>query len=238
MDGADVRTSGAERKGRTAARPAAGERVCRVRHVRDLSPSAYVLRFDRNGLQFQPGQYLIVGRQGRVDRREYTIYSGPGEDYLEILVKEIESGLVSPALRRCRPGDPLEVQGPFGFFTIEEQRPARGKFLFVASGTGVSPFHCFASSYPDLDYRLLHGVRYGSELYDRELFERSRFASCVSREAGGDYHGRVTGYLREHPVEPESLCYLCGSCDMIYEAFDILRRQGVEPERLFAEVYY
>ncbi len=228
----------ARREGRTAVRPTGGERVCRVHHVRDLSPSAYVLRFDRNGLQFQPGQYLIVGLQGRQDRREYTIYSGPGEGYLEILVKQIEVGLVSRALRRCRPGDLLAVQGPFGSFTIEERWRARGKLLFVASGTGVSPFHCFASSYPGLSYRLLHGVRYGSELYDRQAFDRSRFVSCISREAGGDSRGRVTGYLREHPADPESLCYLCGSCDMIYEAFDILRGQGVGPERLFAEVYY
>jgi ferredoxin--NADP+ reductase/benzoate/toluate 1,2-dioxygenase reductase subunit len=212
--------------------------VCGVHHVRDLTPSAYVLRFDRGGLQFQPGQYLIVGRQGRLDMREYTIYSSPAEDYLEILVKEIEGGLVSRELRRCRPGDPLAVQGPFGFFTVGEPWLQRGKFLFVASGTGVSPFHCFASSYPGLDYRLLHGVRYGGELYDRQVFDRSRFTSCISREQAGDYHGRVTGYLREHPVDPESLCYLCGSCDMIYEAFDILRGQGVQPERLFAEVYY
>jgi ferredoxin--NADP+ reductase len=214
------------------------ERVCRVRHVRNLSPSAYVLRFERSGLQFQPGQYLVVGRQGRLDRREYTIYSSPSEDYLEILVKEIEGGLVSRDLRRCRPGDPLVVEGPFGLFSIEEPRRARGKFLFVASGTGVSPFHCFASSYPGLSYRLLHGVRQASELYEREVFERSRFVGCVSREQRGDYHGRVTAYLREHPADPESLCYLCGSCDMIYEVFDILRGQGVGPERLFAEVYY
>jgi ferredoxin--NADP+ reductase/benzoate/toluate 1,2-dioxygenase reductase subunit len=223
MSAADVRTR---------------QRICRVHHVRDLSPSAYVLRFDRNGLQFQPGQYLAVGLQGRLDMREYTIYSSPGEDYLEILVKEIAGGLVSRALRQCAPGDLLAVQGPLGFFTIEQDAGARDKFLFVASGTGVSPFHCFATSYPGLDYRLLHGVRSSSELYDRQAFDRSRFTRCISREAGGDYHGRVTGYLREHPADPESLCYLCGSCDMIYEAFDILRGQGIPAEQLFAEVYY
>jgi ferredoxin--NADP+ reductase/benzoate/toluate 1,2-dioxygenase reductase subunit len=238
MGNAEPKIAGARGEARAPARPVAAERACRVRHVRDLSPSAYMLRFDRSGLQFRPGQYLIAGLEGRLDRREYTIYSGPGEDYLEILVKEIEGGLVSRALRRCRPGDVLAVQGPFGCFTIEEQQLARGRFLFVASGTGVSPFHCFASSYPGLNYRLLHGVRSGSELYDREVFVPARLASCLSREAGGDYRGRVTAYLREHPVDPESLCYLCGSCDMIYEAFDILRGQGVQPERLFAEVYY
>jgi ferredoxin--NADP+ reductase/benzoate/toluate 1,2-dioxygenase reductase subunit len=213
-------------------------RVCRVLHVRDLSPSAYVLRFERNGLRFEPGQYLIVGPQNRLDMREYTIYSSPQEDCLEILVKEIAGGLVSRALRRCRPGDPLTVLGPFGSFTIDTAARQRGKFLFVASGTGISPFHCFASSYPGLRYRMLHGVRCATELYDRELYAPGRLVSCLSREQGGDYRGRVTGYLREHPADPDSLCYLCGSCDMIYEAYDLLRAQGVASERLFAEVYY
>ena len=40
------------------------------------------------------------------------------------------------------------------------------------------------------------------------------------------------------PVDPRTLCYLCGNCDMIYETFDILKRHGVPPEQLYAEVYF
>ncbi len=169
--------------------------------------------------------------------REYTIYSAPQEDFLEILVKEVPGGTVSRDLRRCRPGDRLQVQGPLGFFTIG--RASRGApFLFAATGTGVSPFHCFIRSYPSLDYQLLHGVRYSRELYERDTFDPRRFTGCVTRGQGGDYRGRVTHLLRENPVHPQTLCYLCGSCDMIYEAFDILRAQGVPREHLFAEVYF
>jgi len=65
-----------------------------------------------------------------------------------------------------------------------------------------------------------------------------RLVACVSREAGGDFHGRVTDYLRRHPVQPATLCYLCGNSDMIYEAVDILKGYGVPPAHLFAEVYF
>lgn len=210
----------------------------RVHHVREVSPTAYVLRVDRKGLDFEPGQYINVGPHGSIAMREYSIYSGVGEDFLEILVKEVEGGVVSRALRRLRPGDPVALEGPYGFFLIDEEQQARGKFLFVASGTGISPFHCFARSYPGLDYTVLHGVRTAVELYDHEVFEPPRFVSCITREPGGDFHGRVTEYLRAHPVDPESLCYLCGNCDMIYESFDILRSQGVPSDHLFAEVYF
>lgn len=213
----------------------------RVHHVRRLTDSTFVLRVDRHNLVFEPGQYINVGLKGTIAMREYSVYSGSGEDFLEILVKEVEGGLVSKALARLKEGDPVALDGPFGFFTIDAEERERGKFLFVATGTGISPFHCFAKSLPGLDYRLLHGVRTSGEQYDQAVFEGDRYLPCVSREQGAaasGYSGRVTTYLKEHPVDGASLCYLCGNCDMIYEVFDILRSQGVPANHLFAEVYF
>ncbi len=210
----------------------------RVHRVRELSSGAFVLRLDRQGLEFEPGQYLSVGVKGDLDMREYSIYSGPQEDYLEILVKEVEGGYVSRRLRTLGPGDYVTVEGPFGFFVTQAEQHADGRYLFLATGTGVSPFHCLTRAFPELDYTLLHGVRRLEERYESEAFDPDRYIACVTQEEGGDFQGRVTDYLRAHPVEPETLCYACGNCDMIYEVFDILRNLGVPPEHLFAEVYF
>lgn len=211
--------------------------VRRVLEVRNLSASAYALRIERDGLEFSPGQYINVGLAGQRDMREYSVYSGVGEDYLEVLIKEVEGGLVSKRLRRCKPGDEVAVEGPFGFFIITEEARRDRHFLLIGTGTGISPFHCFAASYPQLDYRVLHGVRAASECYEHAIFA-SRIAACISRSAEGAFAGRVTDFLRAHPADPSWLCYLCGNCDMIYEAFDILRGQGVPSRQLFAEVYF
>ena len=170
--------------------------------------------------------------------REFTVYSSSQDDYLEILVKEIEGGLVSRALRRCRPGDRLRVEGPFGRFTVDDPSPRDAPLVLVGSGTGISPYHCFRRSYGELRCRVLHGVRTSAELYDRHVFDASAFQPCVSREDTGDYRGRVTDYLRAHPVDARSHCYLCGNCAMIHDAFDILRGQGVPAARLHTEVYF
>jgi ferredoxin--NADP+ reductase len=212
--------------------------VRRVHHVRRLGPSAFVLRFDRAGLDFEPGQYVALGLRGSLAMREYSIYSAASDDFLEVLVREVTGGLVSPALARCQPGDELLLEGPHGMFVTEPGTRAASKYLFVGSGTGIAPFHCLVRSYPGIDYLLLHGVRVLEDRFDFQVFDRSCFVACVSRSAGGDYGGRVTGWLSEHPVDPGLQCYLCGNSDMVYDVFSILRARGVPREQLHAEVYF
>lgn len=208
-----------------------------VQAVREINESTFVLRFDRGGIDFAPGQYLSVGPAGDINMREYSVYSSPDEDYLEILVKAVEGGYVSTRLRHLSPGDGVQVDGPFGFFTIDPDWREH-HFYFVATGTGISPFHNFVRSYPGIDYRVLHGIRERSERYEYETYDWERYTSCISRSGDGDFHGRVTDYLRSASIDTDARYYLCGNCDMIYEAFDILQDAGVPHNQLFAEVYF
>lgn len=221
-------------------RPYRAARAHRVIGRRDLSSGTFVLRFSREGLSFVPGQWINVGPVGRREQREYSIYSSPQDDFLEILVKEIPDGLVTPVLRRCRPGDRVEVEGPHGAFTLAEGAREAPRFLFCATGTGVSPFHCFARSLPGLDYRLLHGLRTREDFQETDAFAPERYVACVSRGAAGNgaFPGRLSLLLKREPVDPSTYCYLCGNSDMIYEAYGILKDQGVSREHIFAEVYF
>jgi ferredoxin/flavodoxin---NADP+ reductase len=209
-----------------------------VQHVRFLTNSTYILRFDRKGMKFDPGQNLNVGMTGDAEKRDYSVYSGEKDDFLDILVKEVDKGLVSKKLKKLRKGDLIEVDGPFGFFTISNEDRTTKKFLFIASGTGISPFHSMIRSYPDLNYKLLHGVRYRDETYEKEHYPPDRYISCLSKDKHGNFRGRVTDYLRQNPVDPDCLFYLCGNVNMIYDAFDILKEQGVPSGNLRAEVYF
>lgn len=212
-----------------------------VHEVRPVGDGAFVLRFDRHGMDFSPGQYVSVGPGNDVHMREYSIYSAADADFLEILVKKIDTGHVSPRLATMQTGAPLAVDGPFGFFTLDEDRQQQ-RYCFIATGTGISPFHCFTRSFPGLQWTLLHGIRSTAEQYEYPHYDRSRIITCVSRGPGGDYSGRVTTLLRERAVQgrldPQVHYYLCGNCDMIYEAFDILQSCGIPPGNLFAEVYF
>jgi ferredoxin--NADP+ reductase/benzoate/toluate 1,2-dioxygenase reductase subunit len=39
-------------------------------------------------------------------------------------------------------------------------------------------------------------------------------------------------------VSPETNAFLCGNCDMIYEAFDLLQDKGLPAAQIHTEVYF
>lgn len=211
-------------------------KTCKVLEARKLTESTSVLRFERQGLRFEPGQYIRVGIEGDPEIRDYSVYSGADADYLEVLVRRVEDGLVSKQLVDLEPGEDVSIGGPYGHFKLTESvRPK--PLLFVATGTGISPFHCFVESHSGLDYRLLHGTALGSEAYDADFYGDQYF-QCVTREEGGMFRGRVTDYLRTMDIVPDTNAFLCGNCDMIYEAFDLLQEKSLPTAQIHTEVYF
>lgn len=210
----------------------------KIRQVRFLTEGAFVLRFDRGGMEFKAGQHIIVGLEGELNQREYSIYSGEKDDYLEILVREVLNGSVSAQLKHCKPGQLLQVNGPFGSFGIEPFDLFSRKLVFIASGTGIAPFHSFVRSYPGINYTLIHGVRYNNEAYERDDYDPARYILCTSKENNGGRKGRVTKFLTGFQVDHKMLFYLCGNNNMIYEVYHILRDKGIADEKIFTEVYF
>lgn len=204
---------------------------------RDLTENTFVLRFDRNGINFQPGQHILVGRSTDDEMREYSIYSGHNDDFLEILVKEVDDGVVSKQLHKLQPGDPVEVEGAVGFFRIMKEDLDK-KFIFLASGTGIAPFHSFAKSYPELDYTILHGIRHSNQAFERDTYPQGRYISCTSKDQKGDFHGHVTDYIQQNKLDKNALIYLCGNSNMILDAKDILEEQGFQHDQIHTEVYF
>jgi len=206
--------------------------------INDLTDSAYILRMKRRGLSFQSGQHILLGKAGSIHNREYSVYSGDNEDFIEVLVKEVEDGLVSKQLKKSKIGESMQIEGPLGFFTIEPTLIQQAKFLFIATGSGIAPFHSFVKSYPALNYLALHGIRYGNEAYGKQDFNPKNYISCTSGDNLGNFYGRVTDYIAKYPVSTDTHCYLCGNFNMIHEVFDLLELQAIPPEQIHAEVYF
>lgn len=209
-----------------------------IRQIRFLTDKTFVLRLDRGNIRFSAGQHIIVGLKGELNQREYSIYSGEKDEYLEILVREVFEGQVSVQLKQCKPGQILQVNGPFGSFGQEPFDMYSRKLVFIASGTGIAPFHSIIRSYPAIDYSLIHGVRYINEAYESKEYDPHRYFLCTSKESSGGRKGRITRFLPGYHVDREMLFYLCGNNSMIYEVYHILRDKGIPDENIFSEVYF
>ena len=210
-----------------------------ILEIRHLNDSTFIIRLERNDVEFKAGQHINVGPANSIHTREYSIYSSENDPYLEILVKEITDGFISPVLKKQKPGNMLIVEEPVGYFSLPPKIDAEEKLLFIASGTGISPFHSFIKSYPGLNYQLLHGIRNTTELYEADFYDPKRYIACTSRQKSDNtYFGRVTNYLEEYPVKGNVRCYLCGNSSMIHDVYDILEVQGVPTEKIHAEVYF
>lgn len=210
----------------------------KVHDIRKLTENTFVLSLPKSRFPFMAGQHVSLSILGDYQSREYSIYSAEEGENLELLVKEVEGGYFSPKLKHLKPGDVVEVHGPFGKFGLVTDKKDTHKHVFIASGTGIAPFHSMVKSTDSLNYELIHGVRYAREAYEMEHYERSRFTLCTSRDKDGDFNGRLTEYLKNRDFAENTCFYLCGNSDMIFDAMEILKDKGFDRDSITVEVYF
>ncbi|MCF6356302.1 MAG: FAD-binding oxidoreductase, partial [Draconibacterium sp.] len=110
-------------------------------NLRNLTENTFVLTLPKSRFKYTAGQHISLAIKGDYQSREYSIYSAENGDNLEILVKEVAGGYFSPKLKHLKKGEFVEVHGPFGKFGVDEKNLNSHKHIFIASGTGIAPFH-------------------------------------------------------------------------------------------------
>lgn len=208
----------------------------RIEHRREIAPGVYVLRLPRLH-DFLPGQVVGISLDG-LPPRLYSIASGPGDPYIELLFNIKPDGQLTPRLAGLEPGDKLNVSAPFGAF-LGDQQPA----WWIAAGTGIAPFRAMMHAGLGHNKMLIHGGRTANSFYfEDEMLETfgQRYVRCCSQEEGpGLYAGRLTQWLRaQQTLDPSLLYYLCGSAEMVVEVRDILISKGVPIEQVMSEIYF
>ena len=210
----------------------------KVLKLRFYTGSTFSIRFERKDFQFKAGQYLVLSVPGISESREYSVASGENDPWLEVLVREIPEGNLTPTLKKLKPGDFVEVEGPFGFFVLNENELEEKEYVFLATGTGISPFQSFVKSVPEINYHLVHGIRNFEEDYGRDIFPVLHRTICTSRDERGNFAGRVTKFLKEATIDTDKIYYLCGNSQMIDETAGILEDAGVPVRNIRSEVFF
>jgi len=210
--------------------------IHKILDINFLTESIYLFRAEKQAVTFKAGQCFSLAPVGLGINREYSIYSGENDTYLEFLIKIVEGGIVTSALKKSKIGDSLEIAGPYGEFCLDKKKVASSKYLFIATGTGIAPFNSFIKTFPQLDYQIIHGIRYDKEKYPEE---DNKYTACVSREkTTKHFKGRLTDYLTQIEIPSDTICYLCGNRAMIIDAYDILRQQDINGDNIITEVFF
>lgn len=203
-----------------------------------LSENTFRLRTTRTSSQIKAGQCFSIGTADLGINREYSMYSSAHDDYVDFLIRRIDDGLVSTRLSSCQPGETVEISGPFGEFCLDERHIASRHFVFIASGTGIAPFHSFVKTYPSLRYQVLHGVRFEDEQYDAQDYANGTYVSAISKPKENASGQRITDILLSFAFPEDPLFYLCGNQKMIVDAIEILRSRKVAGGSIFTETFF
>ncbi|XOJ84582.1 FAD-binding oxidoreductase [Methylophilaceae bacterium Uisw_099_01] len=209
-----------------------------LENIEHLSKDTFKIRIKRPDIEIISGQCFNIGLPGLQINREYSIYSAANSKYLDFLIRAVEGGRVSSALQKIKPGDLIEVDGAYGDFCLKDPMNSNQEYLFIATGTGIAPFHSFVTTWPTMNYKLLHGVRFTEECYHANVYKEGSYIPCISKPADGSKGMRVTDYISDNEFSSNIQFYICGNRNMIIDTFEILHNKGISGDNITTEVFF
>jgi propane monooxygenase reductase subunit len=212
----------------------------RVEAIEALTHDIRFLRLTAVGepLEFKPGQYVDVHIPGGDEHRSFSMANAdPSTGELDFMIKLYPGGRFSGLLAdgSIKPGDELQVTGPYGVFTL---RSAPRRTLFIGGGAGMAPILSLLRSLPEhREATYYYGARSEADLFHLDVLAElpARFVPALSEDANGwagetglitDVVARLEGDLSD--VE----AYVCGPPPMVEAAIALLEAQGVPEARI------
>lgn len=196
---------------------------------------------------FKAGQYADIRIPGHDGHRSFSMATTPATgSQLEFLIKRYPGGHFSGLLDGVlKEGDELELDGPYGAFTLRESSDRR--IVCVGGGAGMAPIlsllRHLAEEKNERPVTFYYGARNPSDLFyldtilglGTELKDFS-FVACLSETAPDDWStlgvvgeaGLVTDVVeRRESALDECDVYLCGPPPMVDAAIALMATHQV-----------
>lgn len=233
-----------------------------VKRNEQLTPSVMLLTLaydpgETKSFGYRPGQYAAIafGHGRHVGHaRCFSIASSPNNpDELQFGVRI--GGKFTHGLQHIKPGDRVDVRGPFGGFIIDPQH--HKELVLIAGGIGITPFmsmlrHIHSTPYP-YNIKLLYGVQ---DQHDIPFYEEIKQIaadvpnlSVTLAVSHGDVdalkgqhvvQGRVDGALLHEALEnrpAEKTVFICGPPPMMNSLVEAAAIRGVPNEQIVTEAF-
>ncbi|MES2141353.1 MAG: ferredoxin--NADP reductase [Pseudomonadota bacterium] len=217
-------------------------------------------REDGEACSFIPGQFITlhIPTSEKVLRRSYSIANSTHEASvkIEFAASYVPEGTASDLLFTMQLGDKVTATGPFGRLTLRDERP--GRYIFVATGTGVTPYRTMLSELahrfkqnPCFKVILLFGVRGPGDLLYRDefvsfaeknpWFEFRAYYSRVQPETRLFYENEgyvLAAFSLIDPDPKQDIVYLCGNPNMVDDVFSLLTNSYGFPSEIIRREKY
>jgi propane monooxygenase reductase subunit len=213
----------------------------RVEAIEPLTSDIRLLRLrPEEPLEFKPGQYVDIRIPGEEGAHRSFSMANTGSDVLEFMIKLYPGGRFSSLLENgaVKPGDELEVTGPYGVFTLRASSPRR--LLFIGGGAGMAPILSLLRSLTTgREATYYYGARTEADLFhlDELTSLPARFVPALSEDVNGwaGERGLITDVVDRCEADLSDVdVYVCGPPPMVDAAISLLDARGV-PE---SHIYY
>lgn len=201
---------------------------------------------------FKPGQYVDIRIPGHDGHRSFSMAMTPASStVLEFLIKKYPGGHFSGLLDGVlKVGDELELDGPYGSFTLREWSDRR--IVCIGGGAGMAPIlsllRHMAEEEIDRPVTFYYGARHLSDLFYLDEISQVgkrltdfRFVPCLSETWPDDWSeiglpgesGLVTDVVdRMETSMAECDHYICGPPPMVDAAIALLKANDVPQEHI------
>jgi ring-1,2-phenylacetyl-CoA epoxidase subunit PaaE len=152
--------------------------IHKIKKILYPASDAVTIYFDKlNGFShYLPGQHLLLSVQlnGEKISRTYSICTAPSlDDDIAITIRRIQDGKLSGYLvDHAREGMELELEGPFGDFTLQVNPVGNRHLIMIAAGSGITPLYAMLRSIlygePESSVSLI----YANRSFDRIIFHQ------------------------------------------------------------------
>jgi propane monooxygenase reductase subunit len=207
-------------------------------------------------ITFHSGQFVDLYVPGENFYRSYSMSNTPSQsDRVEFMMKIFKGGKFSTLLdEQFKPGDELDVRGPFGNCIRREENT--GDMILIGGGSGMAPLWSILNDMAEKKVKRKVTFFYGARS-KRDLFYLDKFAELSQRLEGFHFipalsepqpednwdgeTGLITEvierYVDANAARKDLEAFLCGPGPMIDASIMILRDKGITPDRIFFDKF-
>ncbi|OGD11320.1 hypothetical protein A2395_00685 [Candidatus Amesbacteria bacterium RIFOXYB1_FULL_47_9] len=192
-------------------------------------------------MEYLPGKWMYVIIKQNL-RHHFTISSSPSEDFLQFTTKFSDSEY-KKTLWGVKPGEEIEIRGPFGSFFLDEKDTAPK--LFVAGGIGITPFRSIFRYIADKKLKIPVTLLYSGKNKEEMAFFEELAAvkvqnsmynvQLIETEKSGRLDEKMIRQLI--PDYMDKTWWICGPPAMVEGMMDIAVKMNVPAGKIKSEEF-